>query len=106
MKPQSQGRKKMQSDDGQRKQQLYQAMVALQAVSEAKDFLMDLCTPNEIQAMADRWWVVDLIKQGMPYRQISEITGVSVTTIGRVARHLMMGAGGYEMIYKRLKEML
>jgi len=42
------------------------------------------------------------VKQKHSYRDIHEKTGVSVTTVGRVARSLMFGDGGYEMIYKRL----
>jgi TrpR-related protein YerC/YecD len=83
-------------------QDLFQAFAMLQTKEEVKKFLQDLCTPAEIQAMADRWKVVDLLKQGEPYRQIYEKTGVSVTTIGRVARCLLLGEGGYNLIYKRL----
>ena len=80
---------------------LYQAIALIQSAEEAKQFLQDLCTPAEIQAMADRWQVVDLIKQGKSYRQIYEATGVSMTTIGRVARYMMLGLGGYDLIYQR-----
>ena len=45
--------------------------------------------------MTDRWRVVPLIAQGVPYREIHDRTAVSVTTIGRVARTLDRGAGGY-----------
>nr|WP_284347006.1 Trp family transcriptional regulator [Xanthomonas oryzae] len=51
-------------------------------------FLRDLCTPAELEAMADRWRVVPLLVKGVPYREIHELTQVSVTTIGRVARTL------------------
>ena len=44
--------------------------------------------------MVDRWRVVPLLEQGIPYRQIHERTQVSVTTIGRVARTIERGAGG------------
>ena len=44
---------------------------------------------------SDRWRVVPLILQGVPYREIHDRTLVSVTTIGRVARTLDRGAGGY-----------
>ncbi|MEE9452286.1 MAG: Trp family transcriptional regulator, partial [Gammaproteobacteria bacterium] len=43
------------------------------------------------------------IKQGQPYRTIHEQTQVSVTTIGRVARCLNLGTGGYDLIYGRLQ---
>ena len=64
-------------------------------------FFTDLCTPAELEAMADRWQVVPLLHQGIPYRTIHEKTGVSVTTITRVARCLTLGSGGYNLIYDR-----
>ena len=36
-----------------------------------------------------------VLLRGLPYRDIHALTGVSVTTIGRVARTLERGAGGY-----------
>ncbi len=83
--------------------QLYEAIAAIRDVEEAKKFFEDLCTPTERQSMADRWRVVLPIKQGIPYRTIYEQTGVSVTTIGRVARCLTQGTGGYNLIFERIK---
>ncbi len=57
-----------------------------------------------LQALADRWAVVGLLQQGAPYREIHRQTGVSVTTIGRVARYLTNGAGGYAIAAARSKE--
>ena len=42
-------------------------------------------------------------EQGLPYRRIHELTGVSVTTIGRVARFLTGGNGGYRTALERIK---
>ena len=83
---------------------LYAAVAALQTADECRAFFRDLCTPAEIQAMADRWAVVDHLNRGLPYREIHRLTGVSVTTIGRVARFLASGNGGYETAAKRLQE--
>jgi len=83
---------------------LYKAIAALKTPEEAVLFFEDLCTPTEIQSMADRWKVIEPIKMGKPYRQIHEETGVSVTTIGRVARCLQLGKGGYNLIYERLEK--
>ncbi len=41
-------------------------------------------------------------KTPVPYREIHDRTGVSVTTIGRVARCLDLGAGGYRLVAERL----
>jgi TrpR-related protein YerC/YecD len=80
------------------------AIAALKTTEEVQAFLRDLCTPAEIQAMADRWAVVDYLKRDLPYREIHRLTGVSVTTIGRVARFLAQGHGGYEVAARRLEE--
>ena len=74
---------------------LCDVLARLDAPEEVQNFLEDLCTPAELEALSDRWCVVPLLADGVSYRQIHERTGVSVTTIGRVARHLEGGAGGY-----------
>jgi TrpR-related protein YerC/YecD len=74
---------------------LCEALLALRDVGEMQAFLRDLCTPAELEAMVDRWRVVPYLQEGLPYREIHERTGVSITTIGRVARFLNQGNGGY-----------
>jgi TrpR-related protein YerC/YecD len=74
---------------------LCRALLALDNVAEMRAFLRDLCTPAELEALIDRWRVVPYILKGMPYREIHERTAVSITTIGRVARFLNQGNGGY-----------
>jgi TrpR-related protein YerC/YecD len=82
---------------------LLTAMLTLRTVEEARAFLRDLCTPAEIEAMADRWAVVECLQRGLSYREIHRVTGVSVTTIGRVARYLAAGNGGYAAVVRRLE---
>jgi len=86
---------------GQALQVLADAIASLQTGEEVAAFLRDLCTPAELEAMVDRWAVVPLLLRGVPYREIYELTGVSVTTIGRVARTLERGAGGYALALGR-----
>lgn len=78
------------------------ALASLKDPAEVRAFLEDLCTPAELEAMGDRWRVVPQLLQGLPYREIHERTKVSVTTIGRVARCLERGAGGYRIAARRL----
>jgi TrpR-related protein YerC/YecD len=68
---------------------------------EMKAFLDDLCTPAELEAIADRWRVVPLLLEESSYREIHDRTAVSVTTIGRIARCLSFGAGGYRLAAER-----
>ena len=70
-------------------------MLSLDTLEGMRAFLRDLCTPAELEALTDRWRVVPYILKGMPYREIHERTAVSITTIGRVARFLKQGNGGY-----------
>jgi TrpR-related protein YerC/YecD len=81
---------------------LASALLSLRSVEEVQAFLEDLCTPAELEAMGDRWRVVPLLQDGVPYREIHDRTQVSVTTIGRVARTLERGAGGYGLAAGRL----
>jgi TrpR-related protein YerC/YecD len=81
---------------------LVDALLALRTPAELHAFLDDLCTPAELEAIADRWRVVPLLRQGVAYREIHERTGVSVTTIGRVARCLERGTGGYRIAAERV----
>jgi TrpR-related protein YerC/YecD len=81
---------------------LCEALLTLKTTEEARRFLVDLCTPAELQAMADRWLVVRMLRKGHAYREIHDETGVSVTTIGRVARFLEQGNGGYALAMERL----
>lgn len=83
---------------------LYQAILTLRSADECRSFFRDLCTPAELQALADRWAVVELLRQELPYREIHRLTGVSVTTIGRVARYLLAGNGGYALAVERTRE--
>ena len=89
------------SDDAERS--LCEALLSLRTVAEVRAFLDDLCTPAERESMRDRWSVVPHLVAGEPYWQIHELTAVSITTIGRVARCLEQGSGGYARAASRLK---
>ena len=89
--------------EAQTERNMVNAMLTARSPEELRAFLKDLCTPAELQAMADRWAVVEWLKQDVPYREIHRLTGVSVTTIGRVARYLGNGNGGYALAQRRLE---
>jgi TrpR-related protein YerC/YecD len=82
---------------------LAQALASVDCADQMADFLTDLCTPAELEALADRWSVVPLLADGVPYRQVHEQTGVSVTTVGRVARSLEHGTGGYRAVLGHIR---
>jgi TrpR-related protein YerC/YecD len=80
---------------------LFEAIISLRTATECRNFFKDLCTPAELQALVDRWQVVEYLEKELPYRKIHDLTGVSVTTIGRVARFLSDGFGGYRTVIDR-----
>lgn len=88
---------------GQAAPGLAQALARLREPAEVAAFLEDLCTPAELEALTDRWRVVPLLLAGRTYRDIHDLTGVSVTTVGRVARCLLQGSDGYRTAARHLK---
>ncbi|MEO6579644.1 MAG: YerC/YecD family TrpR-related protein [Sphingomicrobium sp.] len=85
--------------------ELAEALVQLRDKSDAKALLADLCTPAEVHTLAERWHVAKLLDAGdLTYRQIHDATGVSTTTIVRVARFLRQeNNGGYRLLLDRVK---
>lgn len=76
-------------DDDHRHLSLFEAVAMLIIPEEVANFFKDLCTPQELKAMQERWEVCQLLDSGkLSYRQISKQTGSSTTTIGRVSRFL------------------
>ena len=66
--------------EAQHERSLYAAVLTLRTTDELRAFFRDLCTPAEIEAMADRWAVVECLGRGLPYREIHRVTGVSIST--------------------------
>jgi len=85
---------------------LTRALLTLQTPQEVRAFLDDLCTPSELRAFAERFRVARLLDEGQSsYRDISEKTGASTTTVTRVARFLReMPHQGYRLVIDRMNE--
>ncbi len=54
-----------QRQEQQHERALCAAILALRSIDECRSFFRDLCTPAELQAMADRWAVVELLERGL-----------------------------------------
>lgn len=85
---------------------LCRALLTPRDENEMARLLADLCTPAEIRTLAERWHVARLLDQSeLTYRDIHEATGVSTTTIVRVARFLKQEPHqGYPMAIARVRE--
>ena len=81
------------------------ALLTPQSPEEMNRLLVDLCTPAELRILAERWHVARLLDgTSLSYREIGEQTGVSTTTVVRVARFLRQEQhGGYRMAIDRME---
>jgi TrpR-related protein YerC/YecD len=91
-----------QQDAAADRRALFGAVLSLKTSAECGAFFADLCTPAELEALSGRWKVARLLDKGMPYREISQKTGISTATVTRVARCLTYGSdGGYRRLLDR-----
>ncbi len=79
---------------------LVSAFLKLKTEQEVADFLRDLLTLPEIEEFANRLEIAKLLKKGLSYQKIARQTGVSTTTVTRVAHWLFKGCGGYWKVLK------
>ena len=78
------------------------AVLSLKNADEARRFLRDLLTENEIEEFARRFQAAMLLAEQRPYSQIERETGLSSTTVARVSKWLYGTEGGYRTVIDRL----
>ena len=79
------------------------ALKNLNSDKDIDNFLKDLCTPAEIEAMKERWEVAQLLYKGnSTYRDIASKLNTSTATVTRVARFLFKESNkGYLSLLKQ-----
>lgn len=85
-----------------RLKKLAEALLTLKNEKEMMNFLRDLCTLEELEEFSKRWEAVKMINNGKSYREIAQKTGMSTTTITRIAHWLEHGEEGYKTVLKKL----
>ena len=85
-------------------EELFAAVASMRTPEEAARLLRDLCTVSELDAMAHRWQVAQLLDEGLPYVEVAKRAHASTTTVTRVAQWLRRGEGGYVLALKRRKK--
>ncbi|MBU1148983.1 hypothetical protein KKI23_02715 [Patescibacteria group bacterium] len=80
---------------------LYKAILALQNLAETRRFMRDLLTEAEIREFSNRWQAAQMLDKKIPYTKVEKATGLSSTTVARVAKWLKRGMGGYRLMLKR-----
>lgn len=84
------------------KRKLLRAVLSLKTEKEAAAFLRDLMTEKEIDEFAKRLKAAEMLTDKTPYTVIEKTTGLSSTTIARVAKWLNGKGGGYKTIINKL----
>lgn len=82
---------------------LFESILLLNDLDDCYRYFEDLCTIKEVLAMAQRLEVAKRLADGESYQKVTDDTGVSSATVGRVKRCLDYGTGGYKMILEREK---
>lgn len=85
-----------------KKRFLYNSFLQLQTEDEVRRYLRDLMTPQEIEELAERLAVANMLNQKMTYVEISNKTSMSSTTIARISKWLKNGRNGYKLVLGRL----
>ncbi|MEK7077427.1 MAG: YerC/YecD family TrpR-related protein [Patescibacteria group bacterium] len=80
---------------------LWEAVLQLRNVGEARRFFRDLLTEQEILEFANRWKVARMLARKVPYLEIGRRTWMSSATIARIQRWLKKGTGGYRLMLER-----
>lgn len=94
----------MQKFDKNSVTKLFSAILSLENTEECSAFFEDICTFQELEALAQRFEVACLLSEGKSYIDINKITGASTATICRVSKCLNYGDGGYKTAIERIKE--
>lgn len=77
---------------------LYEAISTLSSTEDVYAFLVDLCTPQELMALNQRFAVAKMLWEDKNYSEITEATGASSATVSRVKRSIQSG-NGYELVF-------
>ena len=84
--------------------ELFEAILTLRDQEDCYSFFEDICTINEIHAIAQRLQVAKLLSEKRTYAEIEALTKASTATISRINKCLVYGADGYRRVLERLKE--
>jgi Trp operon repressor len=83
--------------------ELYQLLAAPKSPEEAELLLKDLATPQELEAFAERWQLVQMLAKGTTQREVARKLGVSISKVTRGSKWLQYGNGGFIHFLKKLK---
>ena len=83
-------------------QNLYELFAAVRTEKEAEILLKDILTPQELDSIAERWELIQMLAQGTSQREVADKLGISISKITRGSRMLQYGSGGFMYFLEKL----
>lgn len=84
--------------------ELFEAILLLENQEDCYRFFEDVCTINELHAIAQRLQVAKLLSEKKTYSEIEDLTNASTATISRINKCLVYGSDGYKRILERMEK--
>ena len=83
----------------------YIANLHLEVLRKIKEVKVLACCDVDIRKAEEfgkRWKAAKMLNKNIPYSKIEKETGLSSTTVARVAKWLKKGMGGYRLMLRKL----
>jgi len=82
--------------------ELLRALARMDDPADVGALLADLLSPAERSALAERWAIVSLLRQGRSQRAVRDAVGCSIATVSRGAALVQSGGDGLRRAFEIL----
>lgn len=89
-----------QNEKQTRMDNLYQLIADIHDPEDVRALFDDLCTPKEVENMAERIFAAKLLMEGNTYNQVMAQADISSATLSRVSRCVQYGSGYSKLLKK------
>ena len=91
----------MKNWNNKKTEDLFQVILKLKNIGEAKRFFRDLLTEEELIEFGKRWQAAKMLNKKISYERIEKETGLSSRTVARISKWLNRGMGGYKLMINK-----
>lgn len=81
---------------------LFNGILTIKNIDECYAFFCDLCTPNELNMLSQRFQIAKEFRNGENFTNLSKKVSASSATIAKVKRDLIYGNNGLALVLDRL----
>lgn len=80
---------------------LYETIIKIETIEECEEFLNDILTFKEINAISQRLKAAELLLKNFTYDEVMKNVSISSATLSRVSRCIQQGSGYKKIINKK-----